>query len=57
MLSVDISSGEPGFADELLDKLVAKLRGGERLLIIDDIGMRKLPPNAAEDLLEIVMRG
>lgn len=26
------------------------------LLIIDDIGMRKLPPNAAEDLLEIVMR-
>jgi len=25
-------------------------------LIIDDIGMRKLPPNAAEDLLEIVMR-
>jgi DNA replication protein DnaC len=26
------------------------------LLIIDDIGMRKLPPTAAEDLLEIVMR-
>jgi DNA replication protein DnaC len=26
------------------------------LLIIDDVGMRKLPPNAAEDLLEIVMR-
>jgi DNA replication protein DnaC len=25
------------------------------LLIIDDIGMRKLPPTAAEDLLEIVM--
>lgn len=37
MLSVDISSGEPGFADELLEKLVAKLRGGERLLIVDDI--------------------
>jgi DNA replication protein DnaC len=26
------------------------------LLIIDDFGMRKLPANAAEDLLEIVMR-
>jgi hypoxanthine phosphoribosyltransferase len=37
MLSVDISSGEPGFADELLDKLATKIRNGERLLIIDDI--------------------
>jgi xanthine phosphoribosyltransferase len=37
MLSVDISSGEPGFAGELLDKLGAKIRGGERLLIVDDI--------------------
>jgi len=26
------------------------------LLIIDDLGMRKLPPAAAEDLLEIIMR-
>jgi len=26
------------------------------LLIIDDLGIRKLPPTAAEDLLEIVMR-
>jgi DNA replication protein DnaC len=26
------------------------------LLIIDDLGMRKLPPTAAEDILEIVMR-
>jgi|SRR5579884_1219964 len=26
------------------------------LLTIDDLGMRKLPANAAEDLLEIVMR-
>ena len=26
------------------------------LLILDDLGMRKLPPTAAEDLLEIVMR-
>ena len=26
------------------------------LLIIDDIGMRKLPPTAAEDLLELIMR-
>ncbi len=27
-----------------------------RLLIIDDLGMRKLPPTAAEDLLEAIMR-
>jgi DNA replication protein DnaC len=26
------------------------------LLIIDDIGMRKLPPTAAEDLLEVILR-
>ncbi len=26
------------------------------LLIIDDLGMRKLPPTAAEDLLEIIIR-
>jgi DNA replication protein DnaC len=26
------------------------------LLVIDDLGMRKLPSTAAEDLLEIVMR-
>ncbi len=26
------------------------------LLIIDDLGMRKLPATAAEDLLEVVMR-
>jgi DNA replication protein DnaC len=26
------------------------------LLIIDDMGMRKLPPTAAEDLLELIMR-
>jgi DNA replication protein DnaC len=26
------------------------------LLIIDDLGMRKLPAHAAEDLLEIIMR-
>ena len=26
------------------------------LLIVDDLGMRKLPPTAGEDLLEIVMR-
>ncbi|MBL8211925.1 MAG: IS21-like element helper ATPase IstB [Bryobacterales bacterium] len=29
---------------------------GAALLIIDDFGMRKLPPTAAEDLLEIIMR-
>ena len=26
------------------------------LLVIDDLGMRKLPATAAEDLLELVMR-
>jgi DNA replication protein DnaC len=29
---------------------------GAALLIIDDFGMRRLPPTAAEDLLEIIMR-
>jgi xanthine phosphoribosyltransferase len=37
MLSVDHSSGEAGFADELLDKLAAKIGNGRRVLIIDDI--------------------
>ena len=37
MLSVDHSSGEPGFADELLGKLASKSRAGTRILIIDDI--------------------
>jgi hypoxanthine phosphoribosyltransferase len=37
MLSVDISSGEPAFADELLEKLAGKIGSGERLLIVDDI--------------------
>ena len=37
MLSVDISSGVPGFADELVVKLAAKLRAGKRILIVDDI--------------------
>ena len=37
MLSVDISSGEAGFADELIVKLAAKLRAGQKILIVDDI--------------------
>ena len=37
MLSVDHSSGEAGFADELLGKLAAKSRAGTRILIVDDI--------------------
>jgi DNA replication protein DnaC len=51
----------------LLEELADATIGGERkplveeltqvpLLIIDDLGMRKLPPTAAEDLLELVMR-
>jgi len=37
LLTVDHSSGEHGFGDELLDKLAAKIRGGSRILIVDDI--------------------
>ncbi len=36
---------------EYIEKLVSV-----PLLILDDLGMRKLPPTAAEDLLELVMR-
>jgi DNA replication protein DnaC len=54
-------------AHRLLEDLADATIGGQRklllddlatapLLIIDDLGMRKLPPNAAEDLLELVMR-
>jgi hypoxanthine phosphoribosyltransferase len=37
MLSVDHSSGEVGFGDELLDKLAAKIAAGLNVLIVDDI--------------------
>ena len=37
MLSVDHSSGEPGFGDDLLAKLAAKIEAGSRILIVDDI--------------------
>ncbi len=37
MLSVDHSSGEVGFGDELLDKLAAKIGAGFNMLIVDDI--------------------
>lgn len=51
----------------LLDELAEAIACGTRkeymesvatvpLLIIDDVGMRKLPHTAAEDLLEIIMR-
>ncbi|MCB1034126.1 MAG: IS21-like element helper ATPase IstB [Acidobacteria bacterium] len=54
-------------AHALVDELVEAQLVNERkakmaelaavpLLIIDDLGMRKLPPTAAEDLLELVMR-
>jgi DNA replication protein DnaC len=54
-------------AHVLLDELAEAQLSGTRkdyltavtsvpLLIIDDLGMRKLPHTAAEDLLEIVMR-
>ena len=37
MLSIDYSSEEPSFADELLTKTAAKSAAGERLLFVDDI--------------------
>lgn len=54
-------------AHTLLEELAGSAAAGERkelvelfstvpLLIVDDLGMRKLPATAAEDLLEIVMR-
>jgi len=54
-------------AHELVEQLVDAALDGSRkeqmvelasvpLLIIDDLGMRKLPATAAEDLLELVMR-
>jgi DNA replication protein DnaC len=46
-------------ADATLDntrKDYLKRVGAVQLLIIDDLGMRKLPHTAAEDLLEVIMR-
>ena len=37
LLSVDHSAGDAAFADELLAKLAAKSREGDRILIVDDI--------------------
>jgi len=37
LLSVDHSSGEHGFAGELLDKLAARIGEGKSVLIVDDI--------------------
>ena len=37
LLSVDHSSGDDAFADELLEKLAAKSRDGANILIVDDI--------------------
>jgi DNA replication protein DnaC len=52
-----------GLLDELAEASVEGLRREKMtelatvpLLIIDDLGMRKLPATAAEDLLELVMR-
>jgi len=54
-------------AHRLFEELVLATALGERpaliakltevpLLIVDDLGMRKLPTSAAEDLLEVIMR-
>jgi xanthine phosphoribosyltransferase len=37
LLTVDHSTGDPGFGEELLEKLAGKIRGGAKLLIVDDI--------------------
>jgi xanthine phosphoribosyltransferase len=37
LLTVDHSTGEPGFGEELLEKLAAKIKAGARMLIVDDI--------------------
>ena len=37
LLSVDYSSGVPGFAGELVGKLAAATRDGRRILLVDDI--------------------
>jgi hypoxanthine phosphoribosyltransferase len=37
MLSIDFSSGVPAFADELIHKLATSTRGGQRILLVDDI--------------------
>jgi DNA replication protein DnaC len=40
-----------GTRKELMNEIAAA-----ELLIVDDLGMRKLPPNSAEDMLELIMR-
>ena len=46
MLSVDHSSGEVGFGDDLLDvKLAAKIRAGCQILIVDDINRLRAAPS------------
>jgi xanthine phosphoribosyltransferase len=37
LLTVDHSTGDPGFGEELLAKLAAKIAAGARMLIVDDI--------------------
>ncbi|WP_294391140.1 phosphoribosyltransferase family protein [uncultured Sphingomonas sp.] len=37
LLTIDYSSGIPGFADELLAKLAGVTRAGRRILLVDDI--------------------
>jgi DNA replication protein DnaC len=56
-------SGSPHAPEELADATLDGTRktyladlAAVPLLIIDDLGMRKLPHTAAEDLLEIIMR-
>jgi hypoxanthine phosphoribosyltransferase len=37
LLSVDFSSGVPGFAEELMEKLAVATRDGHTILLVDDI--------------------
>ena len=52
-------NADANFADATLDgsrKAYLQDLASVPLLIIDDLGMRKLPHTAAEDLLEVIMR-
>lgn len=51
ILDLLIEANATGTRKTLLQKLLAP-----DLLILDDLGMKKLPPDRAEELLEIVMR-
>jgi hypoxanthine phosphoribosyltransferase len=52
LLTVDHSTGDRGFGEELLEKLAAKIREGARLLIVDDINDSGATINYLRGLIE-----